>query len=64
MSENALLREFAATRSESAFAALVRQHLNLVFATALRQVGDRRLAEEISQDVFAALAKKAGALGS
>ncbi|MCI0541476.1 MAG: hypothetical protein L0Z50_40265 [Verrucomicrobiales bacterium] len=50
MSENALLREFAATRSDTAFAALVRQHVNLVFATALRQVGDRSLAEEISQD--------------
>ncbi|MCI0541471.1 MAG: sigma-70 family RNA polymerase sigma factor [Verrucomicrobiales bacterium] len=64
MSESVLLREFAATRSEVAFAALVRQHVNLVFATALRQVGDRSLAEEISQDVFAALARKAGALGS
>ena len=29
------------------FAALVQQHLNLVYATAWRQVGDRGMAEEI-----------------
>jgi DNA-directed RNA polymerase specialized sigma24 family protein len=41
----------------------VQRHLRLVFATALRQVGDRSLAEEISQQVFLALARKAGRLG-
>ena len=63
MSDNGLLREFTASRSESAFTALVRQHVDLVFAAAFRQVGDRSLAEEITQNVFVALAQKAGSLG-
>ena len=62
--DNQLLAEFNARRSEEAFAALVRQHVNLVFATALRQVGDAGAAEEITQNVFVALAQAAGKLGS
>ena len=58
------MAEFNARRSEEAFAALVRQHVNLVFATALRQVGDAGAAEEITQNVFVALAQAAGKLGS
>jgi len=62
--DNSLIAEFNARRSEDAFAALVRQHVNLVFATALRQVGDAGTAEEITQNVFVALAQAAGKLGS
>jgi RNA polymerase sigma factor (sigma-70 family) len=62
MSDDRLLSEFAASRSEGAFEALVRQHVNLVFATALRHVDDRSLAEDITQDVFVVLARKAGTL--
>lgn len=62
--DNSLLVEFNARRSEDAFAALVRQHVNLVFATAMRQVGDAGAAEEITQNVFVALAQAAGRLGS
>jgi uncharacterized protein (TIGR03435 family) len=62
--DDQLLAEFNARRSEDAFAALVRQHVNLVFATALRQVGDAGAAEEITQNVFVALAQAAGKLGS
>jgi RNA polymerase sigma factor (sigma-70 family) len=58
-----LIAEFNAQRSDAAFAALVHQHVNLVFATALRQVGDRCLAEEVTQNVFLALAPCAGKLG-
>src|SRR5213078_3021185 len=61
--EDLLIAEFNALRSEEAFAALVRQHVNLVFATALRQVGDRGIAEEVTQNVFVALAQSAGKLG-
>ncbi len=62
--DSSLIAEFNARRSEEAFAALVRQHVNLVFATALRQVGDAGAAEEITQNVFVALAQAAGKLRS
>src|SRR5688572_25836924 len=58
-----LLRRYGATRSEDAFAALVRRHLDLVYNVALRRVGgDTHLAEDVAQRVFADLAAKAPAL--
>lgn len=53
------LQQFARAGNQSAFRDLVRRHIDLVFATALRKVGDTGGAEEISQNVFGALAKKA-----
>lgn len=60
--ETELYVDFATTRSESAFAAVVKLHVQMVFATALRQLGDRGLAEEITQNVFLTLANEAGRL--
>ena len=59
----ALVREFAASHSEPAFATLVQRHLGLVHSAALRQVGDAHLAEAIAQAVFLILARKAPSLG-
>lgn len=58
----ALVREFAASRSEQAFAELVSRHVNLVYSAALRRVGETHLAGEITQTVFILLARKAGTL--
>jgi RNA polymerase sigma factor (sigma-70 family) len=58
-----LIREYAQEGSESAFASFVRRHLDLVYATALRGVHDERAAQEVAQNVFIALARKAAWLG-
>lgn len=57
-----LMREFAASGAEEAFAELVRRHAGLVRAAALRQTNDAHLADEVTQAVFLLLARKAGSL--
>jgi RNA polymerase sigma factor (sigma-70 family) len=61
-SDEALLRAFAGSGSEKAFGVLVEKYLGLVLGTALRRTGDRSLAEEIAQNVFTVLARKAKGL--
>lgn len=57
-----LLRAYAETRSDVAFNELVRRHVDFVYSAARRMVCDPHLAEDVTQDVFVALAASAGQL--
>ncbi len=61
-SDPTLLRRFADSRCQQAFAHLVDRYAGMVFAVALQRTGDRELAQEISQNVFLALSRKASQL--
>ena len=55
-----LLKQFVLSRSQKAFGALVSRHSGMVYATALRRVnGASGMAEDVTQQVFNGLAKKA-----
>ena len=54
-----LLRAYVRHGEQLAFADLVRRHLDLVYATALRKVQDEGAAEEVAQNVFGILVRKA-----
>jgi len=58
-----LLRRYSDEKSEDAFAELVQRHLGLVYGCALRRVaGDAQLAEDVAQQVFSDVARRATAL--
>lgn len=55
----ALVREYARGGGETAFAELVRRHAEWVMGVALRSLSHRELAQEVTQNVFILLARKA-----
>ncbi len=58
MEDHELLSEYAEHHSDKAFAELVARHIDLVYSTAFRLVGESHLAEDVAQTVFIGLARK------
>lgn len=54
-----LLRDFARTGADDAFAELAHRHVDLVYWTAFRVLRNASLAEEVTQRTFVALAQNA-----
>src|SRR5687767_7417129 len=59
MTDWQLIQQYLQSRSQDAFAELVRRHIGWVRAAALRQVRDAHLADDVAQAVFLALAQQA-----
>jgi RNA polymerase sigma factor (sigma-70 family) len=59
LTDQQLLCEYTAQRSETAFEELVRRHIDFIYSAALRMIPDAHLAEDVTQSVFLELAKNA-----
>ncbi|MFT4638616.1 MAG: DNA-directed RNA polymerase specialized sigma24 family protein [Verrucomicrobiales bacterium] len=59
MDSHTLLWQYVHDRTDAAFEQIVRQHAGLVYSSAMRRTQTPTLAEEVPQQVFCHLARKA-----
>ncbi len=59
MGDQKLMQDYLRGRTPEAYAAIVREHIDLVYAAARRQLGDGHLAEDVTQAVFILFGRKA-----
>jgi RNA polymerase sigma factor (sigma-70 family) len=59
LTDQQLLHDYIARRSDAAFAELVRRHVDLAYSATLRIVCDAHLAQDVTQGAFVALAQNA-----
>jgi RNA polymerase sigma factor (sigma-70 family) len=64
MNDHEFLQDYVQNGSQAAFAGLVERYVGLVYSAARRLVGDTHLAEDVTQEVFMLLARKARRMGS
>lgn len=62
--DRALLEHYARTHDREAFAELTRRYARLVYGTCLRVTGNPADAEDVSQECFLELARRAGTINS
>lgn len=62
MDDFELLRQYVESGSQEAFAGIVRRYVDMVYSSARRQLRSADRAEDVTQQVFIALAKKARSL--
>lgn len=63
MDDAELLQEYTRDASREAFGELVRRYVDMVHASARRQVGSPHLADDVTQAVFLVLGRRAGTVG-
>lgn len=57
-----LLKEFVLRKSDQAFGQIVHRYADLIYASALRQVREADLAQEVAQAAFIVLARRASSV--
>jgi RNA polymerase sigma factor (sigma-70 family) len=62
VTDSELLQEYSSGRSEEAFRRLAERYSGLVYSTCVRRLGNPQAAEDVTQAVFLALARKAGSV--
>ena len=63
-SDATLLTRYVEARDTEAFAALSKRYAGMVYGTALRVLGNSHDAEEVAQDCFFTLSRRAGEIRS